>query len=154
MAKVQALECKYKSENEVSEEVEEVLHLKSFCSMCGDNNVLVGGPLGWVFAHWINSNIYPSIGSNDNRGSGRISASNDGGSDVIGFPYKIIHVPDAAAANCVFVNGTVVRRAGTEFPASASILRMQLDPKLKQIEVEAGELAKVDGALSCCSVIL
>jgi hypothetical protein len=56
---------------------------------------------------------------------------------------------DQDAANCVYVNGTLIRRASHEFPRSADAL---ISLGGQQIEVEANELAKVDGALSCCSV--
>ena len=44
-----------------------------------------------------------------------------------------------------------VRRCDHEFPDSADVLRT-LEGKI--IQIEAGELAKVDGALTCCSLLL
>ena len=131
--------------------VEEVLHLKSFCSMCGENTILVGGAVGDVFADMVNKK----------EGCPAAPA----GSVVQSAPYRIVKLPDTAAANCLFLNvqekqsgvwkGTIVRRAGSEFPASDKIFRApgMIDPALTQIEMEAGELAKVDGALTCCSLL-
>lgn len=107
---------------------EEALHLKSVCSMCGDDSILVGGEIGIALAEWLHSTC---------KGM-----------------YKVIHVPDTAAANCVYVNGTIVRRSNKEFPASELVFRTKMSPKLKQIQIEAGELAKVDGALTCCSLLI
>ena len=119
---------------------EDVLHLKSLCSMCGEGTILFGGKMGKILSHYLTNpqnnpvvtNIHPSP------------------SAVV---YKHIHVPDTAAANVVYVNNTIVRRAKHEYPLSDAILRAQVDKNIRQIEVEADELAKVDGALSCCSVL-
>jgi N-dimethylarginine dimethylaminohydrolase len=109
--------------------VEEVLHLKSFCSMCTEKSILVGGKLG--------SALQEELGKNP-----LISAQHD-----------FIHVPDMAAANCVLVNSTLLRRTRGEFPASDAVLNALLPRRIRQVEVAGGELAKVDGALSCCSLL-
>ena len=140
-----------KSNSSSSCVIEEVLHLKSFCSMCGDDTVLVGGAVGEVFADMINKR----------EGCPAAPA----GSSPPPVVYKIVKVPDTEAANCVYLsvhdktgnvtNKTMIRRAGFEFPASDEVFRTpgELDPRMIQIEVEAGELAKVDGALTCCSLL-
>jgi N-dimethylarginine dimethylaminohydrolase len=109
--------------------VEEVLHLKSFCSMCTEKTILVGGRLG--------SALQEDLGRNP-----LISAEHD-----------FIHVPDMAAANCVLVNTTLLRRTRGEFPASDAVLSALMPRRIRQVEVVGGELAKVDGALSCCSLL-
>ena len=113
-----------------------VLHLKSACSMCGDGQILTGGTVGLHIAQNIEK-------ASPQR-------------------YRIKHVEDAAASNCVYVNGHLFRRSAQEFPNSAQVLanlhisehthgRHEKQPIQKQIE--ASELAKVDGALTCCSVL-
>lgn len=101
-----------------------VLHLKSACSMCGDGHVLTGGAVGMEVA----------------KAMEMISPRR----------YRYSHVVDAAASNCVYVNGHLLRRSGNEFPHSSAVLKAIGG---EQIEVEASELAKVDGALTCCSVL-
>jgi dimethylargininase len=100
------------------------LHLKSACSVCGPNHILVGGELGKIIATAIESS---SPGT-----------------------YKFTHVVDEEAANCVYSNGTLIRRTKEEFPNSADGLKSIGG---KQIEIRASELAKVDAALTCCSVL-
>lgn len=101
-----------------------VLHLKSACSMCGHDHIVVGGELGMLIARAVEATS-PGV-------------------------YKITHVPDNEAANCVYVNGTLIRRTREEFPLSADALDSIGGV---QLEIKASELAKVDGALSCCSVL-
>lgn len=106
---------------------QKALHLKSFCSMGNEHTILVGGEIGERFRKWIT-----------NRPTGECH------------PYKFLSLPDMEAANAVYVNGTLIRRASSEFPNSSEAFA-KLD--VKQVEVEASELAKVDGALTCCSVL-
>ena len=106
---------------------ESTLHLKSACSMCGPNHVLVGGELGKIIGRELEFSRHCSSSC-----------------------YKISHVPDTEAANCVYVNGVLIRRSDDEFPNSKPVF-----DKIggKQIQVTASELAKVDGALTCCSLL-
>jgi dimethylargininase len=92
--------------------------------MCGHDHIIVGGDLGRVIASAVET-------ASPRR-------------------YKITHVTDNEAANCVFINGTLIRRTRDEFPMSADALDAIGG---KQLAVTASELAKVDGALSCCSVL-
>ena len=109
------------------------LHLKSFCSMYGRNKVLVGGEIGRLFGRWLTERY-------------NNSTSGDSGSDR----YIIAHVPDEAAANCIIVNGTLIRRTAHEFPDSHAVLSSL---SAQQVEVECSELGKVDGALTCCALL-
>lgn len=61
-----------------------ILHLKSACSMCGPSHLLVGGDLGRIIATAVEMQS-PS-------------------------KYKITYVPDPEAANCLYVNGVLIRR--------------------------------------------
>ena len=109
------------------------LHLKSFCSMYGANKVLVGGEIGRHFGRWLTERHART-------------SSGDGG----GTRYTITHVPDEAAANCIVVNETLIRRTAREFPDSHAILSSL---STQQVEVECSELGKVDGALTCCALL-
>jgi N-dimethylarginine dimethylaminohydrolase len=111
------------------------LHLKSACSMCGPDHILVGGDAGRLIAN--------EIIKSQNKKAVESSSS-------FQKKYKITHIPDAAAANCLYVNGVLIRRAREEFPESVAGLA---DLKGEQIEVCASELAKVDGALTCCALL-
>lgn len=93
--------------------------------MCGPDHVLVGGELGQFIAESIEA-ASPAV-------------------------YRITHIPDAEAANCVYANGILFRRTREEFPDSADVLDSLGG---EQIQIEASELAKVDAALTCCSVLI
>ena len=101
------------------------LHLKSFCSVIGDAHVLVGGLEGE-----------------------RLQDTLEKTSPMT---YKFSRVPDSAAANVLLVNGTIIRRSDDEFPASASFFSGLLDAE--HLQLDMSELQKVDGALTCCSVL-
>jgi dimethylargininase len=61
-----------------------------------------------------------------------------------------IAVPDAAAANVLFVNGTLLVPAG--MPKSTALLARASGLPLREVANTEG--AKVDGALSCCSLLV
>jgi N-dimethylarginine dimethylaminohydrolase len=98
--------------------------------MYGRNKVLVGGEIGRHFGRWLTER-YNTTSSDSNR-------------------YIIAHVPDEAAANCIIVNGTLIRRTAHEFPDSHAVLSSL---GVRQVEVECSELGKVDGALTCCALL-
>jgi N-dimethylarginine dimethylaminohydrolase len=113
-------------------QMEEVLHLKSFCSACGDGKIVVGGLIGQIFKQLLLSNKMNHLFKE----------------------VDIIHVPDAAAANCIYANETIIRRSSEEYPDSVKVFLTHPYLKLiSQLEVRSDELAKVDGALTCCSVL-
>ena len=125
-----------RSSNNTHHQIDEVLHLKSFCSACGYGKIVVGGLIGQVFKQWLLSN-------NMNHIVGHLFKEDD-----------IIHVPDAAAANCIYANETIIRRSYEEYPDSVNVFLTHPYFKLiSQLEVRSDELAKVDGALTCCSVL-
>lgn len=117
------------NKDNVTAAVEQALHLKSFCSMCTKATILVGGVMGRALQNYLQT--LPAFAN-----------------------HSFLHVPDMAAANCVLVNDTLIRRSRKEFPHSDAIFRAQIPGHIRQVEVEAGELAKVDGALTCCSLLL
>ncbi|XP_073499657.1 N(G),N(G)-dimethylarginine dimethylaminohydrolase 1 isoform X3 [Phyllobates terribilis] len=71
--------------------------------------------------------------------------------------YDKLTVPDDAAANCVYLNipgkgHVLLHRAPEEFPESVKVFE-----KLKEhmlIPVANSELSKVDGCLTCCSLLI
>ena len=62
--------------------------------------------------------------------------------------YSVIRTPEDSGANVVLVNGTILCRA--DLPESLKVLKKLSIPR---IELEATELSKVDGCLTCCSVL-
>ncbi len=75
--------------------------------------------------------------------------------------YDVLAVPDRDAANLVYINGHLIRRSSQEFPNSGVIFdsfvrKMNHSHRghvIVQKEVNASELAKVDGAITCCSLL-
>ena len=104
--------------------MENILHLKSVCSLCADSHIVVGGEYG------------PRIAN-------EMDLLSNG-------TYRYTLLPDEGASNCILVNGTLIRRARIEFPASADALDSIGGV---QIEIVASELAKVDGALTCAALL-
>lgn len=119
------------------------LHLKSFCSMAGDRTILVGGAAGIRF-HKLLTSLGKVASTECNVNTSNNTSTNN---------YEVVLLPDAAAANCLYINKTIVRRTNAEFPASGRIFESVLG-HVPQIQVEGSELAKVDGALTCCSLLL
>lgn len=139
---------------------EQVLHLKSFCSMCGENKILVGGSVGRRFQSFFAEREYwemDSIPPRRNESFDWEHMDRERKKKVPDlFPqYEVILLPDAAAANCIYVNNTIIRRASEEFPESGKVFETHDSLRnANQIELVYDELAKVDGAISCCSVLM
>ncbi|KAM3915135.1 N(G),N(G)-dimethylarginine dimethylaminohydrolase 1 isoform 1-T1 [Leptodactylus fuscus] len=108
------------------------LHLKSFCSMAGPNLIVIGSSEAAQKA------LKTMQQMSDHR-------------------YDKLTVPDDAAANCVYLNipgkgHVLLHRAPEEFPESVKVFE-----KLKEhmlIPVANSELSKVDGCLTCCSLLI
>ncbi|XP_056894975.1 N(G),N(G)-dimethylarginine dimethylaminohydrolase 1 isoform X2 [Takifugu flavidus] len=71
--------------------------------------------------------------------------------------YDKLTVPDDLAANCIYMNlpnkgPVLLHRGAEEFPESAKVFEKLKDYML--IPVTDVEKAKVDGALTCCSVLI
>ena len=108
--------------------VEGGLHLKSFMSMAGASTIAVG---------------------QSRAASAAVRCIQDQGQ----FSYQFVQVPDDIAANCLFINGTLVLACGEKFAKSKEMFEKQLCGTPK-IYLDASELNKVDGALTCCSVLI
>ncbi|XP_053325452.1 N(G),N(G)-dimethylarginine dimethylaminohydrolase 1 isoform X1 [Spea bombifrons] len=108
------------------------LHLKSFCSMAAPNLIVIGSSEGAQKA------LKTMQQMSDHR-------------------YDKLTVPDDAAANCVYLNvpgkgHVLLHRAPEEFPESVKVFEKLKDHML--IPVANSELAKVDGCLTCCSLLI
>mmetsp|Transcript_13474 Transcript_13474/g.22107 ORF Transcript_13474/g.22107 Transcript_13474/m.22107 type:complete len:347 (-) Transcript_13474:1891-2931(-) len=102
------------------------LHLKSMCSRGGEDTLLMGGRAGSIMSKVVES-VAPST-------------------------YKLLQLPDMAAANCVWANDVLVRPLASEMSKESSQLLESLGGK--QVQVATSELAKLDGAITCCSVLM
>jgi hypothetical protein len=140
------------------------LHLKSFCSIIRGPPlserdrpvVVVGGAIGQAFAHWLQE-TRTEVDAADQ--TGLIPAPNPVKKDQ----YEILALPDRDAANCVFINGHLIRRCSQEFPRSGPLFDKFVQTFNSKIEnsqklivqkpLNCSELAKVDGAITCCSLL-
>jgi len=101
-----------------------ILHLKSVLSICGHDKIVVGGNIGKDII--------------------RQSFLRD--------KYQFLCVPDIEASNLIYANDTIITRSSKEYPRSIEIIRDSVG-KGKVIEVCMDELEKLDGAITCCSVL-
>ena len=68
--------------------------------------------------------------------------------------YAIVRVPDLLSCNVVSVNGNVLAQE-SESEASKAVLNKACEKEgLQPYWIDTSELAKVNGALTCCSVLL
>ncbi|XP_048845536.1 N(G),N(G)-dimethylarginine dimethylaminohydrolase 1-like isoform X1 [Brienomyrus brachyistius] len=107
-------------------------HLKSFCSMGGPDLIIIGSSEQAQRALKIMKQM------SDHR-------------------YDKLTVPDDTAANCIYVHlpdkgHVLLHCTPEEFPESAKVFERLKDYVL--IPVSNAEKVKVDGALTCCSVLI
>ncbi|CBY09552.1 unnamed protein product [Oikopleura dioica] len=107
--------------------VDEGLHLKSNCSMLGLNKIII---------------------SNDKDGKSIAKGIMEAAQN----PYTFVFVPNIKASNVVSFNKTVFIPAG--YPDSRKIIEENVGKEIKLVELGNTELAKVDGCLTCCSVLI
>lgn len=67
------------------------------------------------------------------------------------FQYEKLVVPDDTAANCLFVNGTLIHLPPSEIPDSYEVFSQISGPKMV---LENSEFRKVDGCLTCRSILI
>lgn len=102
------------------------LHLKSMMTMAGPNVIAVGG----------------SDDSKTAWNEVQLKAK---------FKYERFMVPEDRAANCLLVNDTLFHLPAAEIPNSHDVFKQLPGQK---IELENSELYKVDGCLTCLSILI
>nr|XP_020458526.1 N(G),N(G)-dimethylarginine dimethylaminohydrolase 1 isoform X3 [Monopterus albus] len=112
--------------------VVEGLHLKSCCSMGGPGLIIIGSSEAAQKALKIMQQM------SDHR-------------------YDKMTVPDDVAANCIYMNlpnkgHVLLHNTAEEFPESAKVFEKLKDHML--IPVPNAEMVKVDGSLTCLSVLI
>ncbi|XP_029938982.1 N(G),N(G)-dimethylarginine dimethylaminohydrolase 1 isoform X2 [Salarias fasciatus] len=112
--------------------VQEQLHLKSFCSMGGPGLIVIGS------SEPAQKALKTMQQMSDHR-------------------YDKLTVPDDLAANCIYMNlpgkgHVLLHTTSEEFPESVKVFEKLKDHML--IPVANTEKVKVDGALTCCSVLI
>lgn len=106
--------------------VRDNLHLKSMMTMAGPDLIVVGGSEASKTAwHEI-----------ENKGR---------------FKYERLMVHEDKAANCLYINDTLIHLPASEIPSSYGSFKQLPGPK---VELENSELYKVDGCLTCLSILL
>ncbi|GCC21489.1 hypothetical protein chiPu_0019961 [Chiloscyllium punctatum] len=108
------------------------LHLKTFCTMAGPDLIAIGSSVD------AEKTLEQMLSLSDHS-------------------YSTLVLPDDEAANCVYLNSPekghiLLHRTAKEFPESAKIFKSLVNYTL--IPVSNTELAKVDGSLTCCSILL
>ena len=105
----------------------EGLHLKSFLSMAGPDTIAIGKSPAATEARKLI----------ETKGN---------------FRYSYLEVPDDIAANCLYINGTLVHVSKEAFPNSSEVFKEL--PSARKVALSTTELNKVDGCLTCCSVLI
>ena len=67
--------------------------------------------------------------------------------------YRFFEVPDDTGANCVYLNNTIVHVAREGVPSSYHEYE-RLDTTAEKVSLDISEFNKVDGCLTCCSVLI
>ncbi|XP_071090213.1 N(G),N(G)-dimethylarginine dimethylaminohydrolase 1-like [Haliotis cracherodii] len=108
--------------------VRDSLHLKSLATMCGEDMIAVGG----------DQEAMETL----NRMKSQAK-----------FKYEYVQLDNNAAANVLLVNGNVFVKPGDEIGHNNyDILKKRV--KGRVIDVPFSEFYKVDGCLTCCSVLI
>ena len=106
------------------------LHLKSFMSMIGPDMIGIGMSQGAKEAKEQICNCSKFIGE-----------------------YTFVDFPDDAAANCLYIDGNLVHTTKEVFPNSSEIFD-RLEVRGRKYPLDVSELGKVDGCLTCSSVLI
>ena len=67
------------------------------------------------------------------------------------FQYQILRVPHLEAANCLYINGTLIHCSAKQYPDSAKVFD---EMNCETLELNISEIAKANGALTCCSILI
>ena len=111
-------------------QVKEGLHLKSFMSMVGRDRIGIGSSLG--------ANLVAEQIRNGAKYKNK---------------YEFVEFPDDTAANCLYVGDHLVHVSEEVCPSSATIFE-GIETHGKKIPLNASELGKVDGCLTCSSLLI
>lgn len=148
---------------------EELLHLKSCCSMLSMDTLAVGGTYGRALDKALGqaSCVHPAqsltgsiaLSANDIK---ILQTPHSSASSAPTHPLKrlqIVSFVEAAAANVLFVNDHIVcasdlsDESKSVFQRHRQQLSISSSTSLRVVEADNGELSKCDGALTCCSVL-
>lgn len=150
---------------------EELLHLKSCCSMLSTDTLAVGGIYGHALdkalVHLQALCVHPAqsltgsiaLSANDIK---ILQTPHSSASSSPTHPLKrlqIVSFVEAAAANVLFVNDRIVCASDLSdeskvvFQRHRQQLSISSSASLRVVEADNGELSKCDGALTCCSVL-
>ena len=110
--------------------VEDGLHLKSFMSMVGPDRIGIGQSTGAVKTR---KQIIES--------SKFISR------------YEFVEFPDDTAANCLYIGNNLVHASEESAPNSVAVFE-GLEISGKKYPLDVSELGKVDGCLTCSSLLI
>ena len=111
---------------DIKPHMKNILHLKSALSIVGHNKIVLGGDTGKQI-----------VLSNK-------SFSTD--------KFEFISIPDIEASNLIYANDAIITRSSKEYPLSIEKIKDSIG-KGNVIEINMDELEKLDGALTCCSVL-
>lgn len=69
------------------------------------------------------------------------------------FKYTYLELPEDTGANCLYLNNTLIHACGEWLPDSCRRYE-ELQTSAKKVALNNSELSKVDGCLTCCSVLI
>ncbi len=132
----------------ISVQISGALHLKSLLTMAGPDVILVSRTKDAEETLKVSgSGDWPCNGdrrTNDGLLPQRVEREAT-------FQYQVLRVEDRDAANCLYVNGTLIHRPAEEFPASAKVFDGLV---CARAAVNISELAKPQAALTCLSILI
>ena len=67
------------------------------------------------------------------------------------FQYQILRVPDRDAANCLFINGTLIHRTSDEFNESTKVFN---ELACETLELDISEIAKIAKVQVCLANLI
>lgn len=68
------------------------------------------------------------------------------------FSYQTLTLSEAAAANVLYINGTLIHRAVQDCPVSSAVLSEKIDVPRQSLQFS--ELGKYSTGLTACTVLL
>ena len=110
--------------------VEDGLHLKSFMSMIGTDRIGIG----------------------QSAGAKKARKQIIDGSKFIA-QYEFVEFPDDTAANCLYIGNNLVHASKEAAPSSVAVFE-GLNILRKKCPLDVSELGKVDGCLTCSSLLI